>query len=560
MSEASVEAARRGAGDPTTNASGARLLASLEPPTKPKDAFWGGSDSSAEADAAADADPKGALEKILKGKSGMAMCVQLLLVSQRRDPRCARCLRKIGSGAGASAEAVSSPGALHGIATADAAAWEPPSDEEAIHSLKDLFAKRPPARDADIVAGAGELASKDAAACSCGGGGGGSSSFSEVLVAAGYENGHVYVLDSGLERSDDSSVTDKDGSEARRADAVADADGRRELPSVDGDACDDDEQLFLSRMGRRDVGSQSAADASATSSSEPDVAAAAAPAARSDRRRFAVGRFRSRTDPVAAGAGGAGAGRPLRADAPSSAGSSRALVSLQIGRQPILALAISSDCRRGVAGSAEAAVAVFSLDIPAGTGALLHRVPLPLAGTSAACILAAASVAPTEVLHTGLWAGRGAPSARLHDVGVTAGWDGTVRLVQLGADSSAESYSDAAAAAEAVSSGLVTALRNAHGSTVYGVAAWPTPLRSVLADAAGVADAAMLAGAAMAGAGVHEGADGNELDDLLADGPFGGSPLSTMPAETRLTPSHAPSVAVMVAAAAKDGTITVYRL
>lgn len=70
LSEASVEAARRGAGDPTANASGARLLASLEPPIKPKDTFWGGSGSCTEADAAADADPKGALEKILNGKSG----------------------------------------------------------------------------------------------------------------------------------------------------------------------------------------------------------------------------------------------------------------------------------------------------------------------------------------------------------------------------------------------------------------------------------------------------------------------------------------------------------
>lgn len=73
LSEAAVEAARREA-DSTTNASGARLLVTLEPPVKPKDAYWGGSGGSAAEDAdaaAADAaDAKGALEKILKGKTG----------------------------------------------------------------------------------------------------------------------------------------------------------------------------------------------------------------------------------------------------------------------------------------------------------------------------------------------------------------------------------------------------------------------------------------------------------------------------------------------------------
>lgn len=244
-------------------------------------------------------------------------------------------------------------------------------------------------------------------------------------------------------------------------------------------------------------------------------------------------------------------GSALHADAPSVGSTSRALVSLRIGKQPVLALAISSDCRSGVAGSAEATVVVFSLDIPAGQGALLHRVPLPLAGTSAACILAASAPAVTGLPpRMSVW---GSSESAAADRGVTAGWDGTVRLVQMRREcdeAAADGHDD-------VLSPQTVALRSAHSSTVYGVAAWPAPLRCVLSSPNPVAP--------LSDAHTHpvleSDADGHDtLDELLASGPFGGELAADVSARASASMSVAADLHSFVATAAKDGTVTVYRL
>ena len=66
--------------DAAVNASGLRLLRTLEPPVKSKqDAFWGG-DADDAAEESGGADPKGALERLLDGKTG-ASRLALLCVS-----------------------------------------------------------------------------------------------------------------------------------------------------------------------------------------------------------------------------------------------------------------------------------------------------------------------------------------------------------------------------------------------------------------------------------------------------------------------------------------------
>jgi hypothetical protein len=57
--------------DDNVNATGMRLLVTLEPPVKPRDAFWGGDGEDETAGHDSD-DPRSSLERIMQGKTGGA--------------------------------------------------------------------------------------------------------------------------------------------------------------------------------------------------------------------------------------------------------------------------------------------------------------------------------------------------------------------------------------------------------------------------------------------------------------------------------------------------------
>ncbi len=106
-----------------------------------------------------------------------------------------------------------------------------------------------------------------------------------------------------------------------------------------------------------------------------------------------------------------------------------------------------------------------------------HRIPLPLPGTSATCILllscydaTASSIKPPSNAH-----------AIVQHCGVSAGWDGVVRIAPLphAQPQSACTHASSALDAAAPLPSPLLSLR-AHEATAYAVAAWPAVLRSVV--------------------------------------------------------------------------------
>jgi len=246
------------------------------------------------------------------------MCVQLLL--------CAAPTTSGASAFGGLAEvehaAPTSPAAAAPPSAAAAAAW-PPAGEEDVHSLRELFERRPPAPEAkaapsvDVKKGGANLPAGTSSA---------------VLLAAAYENGHLYVIETGLERVPPAPCMEGAGA----------------------DETDDAEAAYLRRMG-------AAAGRPTAIAGKPELAAAGKPAASHSGAACRGSRFRLHQR-----ASAPGAAPPLPNDGMvhNAGNTSHALLALQLAMQPILALAISSDCSAGVAGSAEAAVVLFSLDIP----------------------------------------------------------------------------------------------------------------------------------------------------------------------------------------------------
>lgn len=149
----------------------------------------------------------------------------------------------------------------------------------------------------------------------------------------------------------------------------------------------------------------------------------------------------------------------------SAAVSARVLLKLPLAMQPVLAFALTSGATAGVAGSADAAVVVFALDVAAGWGTVLRTIALPLPGTSAACVLAG---------YAARALGSNASGEAL-EYGVTAGWDGALRVTPFRpAAAAAAAASSGAAAAYTIAPPCVT-LRAPDTSTAYAVAAWPPP-------------------------------------------------------------------------------------
>jgi hypothetical protein len=186
-----------------------------------------------------------------------------------------------------------------------------------------LFARRPPAPEAKADPGVDVKKRGDGMA-------GGTRS--EVLLAAAYENGHLYLVETGLERVPTAPFTEDTGAEET----------------------DNAEAAYLRRMGAAAAGATAIAV-------EPESSAAGKPAAPHAAAVYKGSRFWLRRR-----ASAPGITPPLPHDGMvhNAGNTSHALLALQLAMQPILALSINSDCSAGVAGSAEAAVVLFTLDIP----------------------------------------------------------------------------------------------------------------------------------------------------------------------------------------------------
>lgn len=168
--------------------------------------------------------------------------------------------------------------------------------------------------------------------------------------------------------------------------------------------------------------------------------------------------------------GGAPPDRPL--DGPAGSTRPLVLVDLHLSTDPLLTFTLDprGGYVRGVAGGAGGDLVLFTLDIPARTGAVTRRIPLATPGVSLSALVTPPP--PQWWRPGGVW-GEVPPRARASPVGAdnadggggaweggslvaTGGWDASVRLVDLG-------------------SGQPVAALAWHGASVYALAAAQAP-------------------------------------------------------------------------------------